>query len=457
MSVDRRLFHAVREIGPVLAVLLVALLGAPAAAWAEDPPPEAEGPAAAGEDREDPAEEEEEEEPRDEQGSDDPFPDALRDPIIGKFIKRRVLIDRPGFSVEIGGRIQVQYYDADPNDLDNEDDLFLRRVRPYFLGHIGQSWTWKAEVEIGADIEAGSIKLDQLDVRDLYFRYDGFETPSMRLTLGNQKAPFSRDFLAPNTHLLLIERTAAGQPNTGVPGRVLGAVFRGAVHGGKLAYWASAGILGHNPDFDRLRFETLIFSGSNLNQGVLLSARMDLQPRGPVTFSDSDSHSPELRYTWSLAGYAWENDGSSNSFTEDGVSIDPERADLDSASGLEVSGGLRGRGITLDWEYNRIRGDAVDRGFTGGIYASGEADLEVAAVEGAYWIPRSVVELGGALSRLEADTYADTWDTATGVLNLHLNEQINTKLQITYSWISNRRGDPDDDIEEARVQLQYVW
>ena len=71
----------------------------------------------------------EEDEPTDEQGSHDPSPDALRDPILTKIIKRRVLIDRPAFSVETGGRIQVQYYEADSDDPDNEDDLFLRRLR----------------------------------------------------------------------------------------------------------------------------------------------------------------------------------------------------------------------------------------------------------------------------------------------------------------------------------------
>ena len=102
-----------------------------------------------------------------------------------------------------------------------------------------------------------------------------------------------------------------------MPGRVLGAVFRGATGKGKLAYWASAGLLGHNPDADRLRFDTLIFGSSNLNEGVLVSGRLDLRPSGAVTFSDSDDHTPELKYTWSLAGYAWENDGHNNPFTED--------------------------------------------------------------------------------------------------------------------------------------------
>jgi len=176
-----------------------------------------------------------------------------------------------------------------------------------------------------------------------------------------------------------------------------------------------------------------------------------------MTFSDSDAHTPDLKYTWSLASYLWENKGSKNRFTAGGVSLDPERADLDSAAGLELSGGLRGRGITLDWEVNRIRGETVVEAFSGGIYAGGVTHIDSAAVEGAYWIPGSVLELGGALARFDTDTYTEAWNTATVVVNLHLTEQLNSKLQITHSWISSRFGIPGEDFQETRIQTQYLW
>ena len=95
-----------------------------------------------------------------------------------------------------------------------------------------------------------------------------------------------------------------------------------------------------------------------------------------MTFFDSDPHTPVLKTTWSLAGYAWENDGSNNRFTSGGVALDPLKADLDSATGFEASGGLRGRGITLDWQLNLIRGETVAEGFTGGIYVDGVTHAE---------------------------------------------------------------------------------
>ena len=35
-----------------------------------------------------------------------------------------------------------------------------------------------------------------------------------------------------------------------------------------------------------------------------------------MTFADGDPNTPELKYTWSLAAYVWENDGRNNTFTE---------------------------------------------------------------------------------------------------------------------------------------------
>jgi hypothetical protein len=384
-------------------------------------------------------------------------PDALRDPIIGRFVKRRVLIEKPGFSVETGGRIQVQYYDADAADPDNEDEIFLRRVRPYFLGHIGKNWTWKLEGELSADIQARDIDFNELDFRDIFLRYEGFKTPGARLTIGNQKAMFSRDFLAPNTHLLLIERTPAGQTNAGVPGRVLGVHYRGATQEQRLIYWANLGVLGHRPDAERLRFDTLIFGKDDLNEGLILAGRLDLQPLGPVSFSDSDPHTPELRYTWSLAGYAWRNDGSNNTYTSGGMATDPEKADVDAVEGFELSGGLRGRGITLDWQYNRFQSETVVPGFSGGIYVDGETTGDTVSIEGAYWIEGTAVELGGALNRLDFDAFTEPWDTATLVLNLHAWKWFPGKLQLTHSWLVSRFGIPDEDFQETRVQIQYVW
>jgi phosphate-selective porin OprO/OprP len=258
-------------------------------------------------------------------------------------------------------------------------------------------------------------------------------------------------------HLLLVERTFVGNQDSGVPDRALGAHVRGEFLAGKLAYWGTVGALGHEPNVDRLRLNSLVGAESATNEGVIVAARLDLHPRGSMTFFDSDPHTPEIKYTWSLAGYAWENDGTNNSLTEGGISLDPERADLDFARGLEISGGLRGRGVMLDWQYNLIRGETLIPDFTGGLYVDGATELNSMAVEGGYWIPGRLIEVGGSLSRIDADGYIEPWDTAGLALNIHWLEKYNAKLQITHTWIFSRNGVPDLDFQQTRIQAQYAW
>jgi hypothetical protein len=389
---------------------------------------------------------------------DDVAPDALHDPVIAKLIKRRVVIDRPRFTLETGGKIQVQYFDSDSSDELAEDELFLRRLRPRLRGRLFQRWVWSFEVELSADIQSGDVDFNELDIRDLYVRYQGFRGDNWRLTLGNQKTPFSRDFLTPSINQLLVERTFVGDLNAGVPDRKLGVHFRAESRSGKLAYWASGGGIGIDPDSSRIRFDSLVGGSGNLNEGFMVSGRIDLHPRGAMTFNDGDPHTPEIKYTWSVAGYAWENDGRTNRFTEDGESSDPERVDLDSATGVEISGGLRGRGVSLDWQYNRVETETVVGDFTGGIYIDGRTRMVSAAIEGSYTIRRSPVELGGALAESEADGYERPWREATLQLNLRgIARQLGSKIQVSHTWLSNRFGIAEEDFRETRIQIQYVW
>ena len=122
-----------------------------------------------------------------------------------------------------------------------------------------------------------------------------------------------------------------------------------------------------------------------------------------------------------------------------------------------MSGGLRGRGITLDWQHNRIEGETVARDFTGGLYVDGETSLDVSAVEGGYRFRVFPIEVGGAVARFDADGYAAAWDKATLVLNLYSPRRPIGKLQISHGWISNRQGLPEADFQETRIQTQYVW
>jgi hypothetical protein len=161
-----------------------------------------------------------------------------------------------------------------------------------------------------------------------------------------------------------------------------------------------------------------------------------------------------------LAGYRWVNDWTRNPFTDRGESLDPEKADLDRAEGLELSGRLHARGFFLAMQYNIIRAEAVVRDFTGGIYVDGSTDLEASSALAGQWLPGDWLQVVGGLSRLDSDGYIEPWEESILGLNLEtagLLRSILGKLQITHRWISNRFGIPDEDYQETRFQIQYVW
>jgi phosphate-selective porin OprO/OprP len=376
--------------------------------------------------------------------------DAMRDQVLEKFIRRRILIDKPRFSLETGGKIQVQYFDADPDDPNHEDEWLLRRVRPFLLGHFAKSWRWKFELEVSSQVSAGTFNSNDLDVRDAFVRYEGFEREGTRLTLGNQKVPFSREFMGSSTHQPFVERSFAGSTKAGVPDRIPGVHFRSPSRSGKLVLWASAGTAVHRQDTRGIPFESAVRAGSDLNHGWLAAARLDLRPTGALHIGK------DIHYDLSLATYHWSNDGSSNPLTQEGESLDPEKADLDQASGVELSGALKAGRFTLLAQYNRIRADTVVEGFTGGVYLDGETDLEVALVEAGYRIPGSWVHLTGGLSRVDSKGYATPWKEQVVGLNLNPKRYL-AKLQISHRWIFDRFGVPNEDFRETRIQVQYVW
>jgi len=381
----------------------------------------------------------------------DVAPDAMRDPLIAKVIHRRVLIDKPHFSMETGGKVQLQYYDTDSADPDNEDKLFLRRIRPFLMGHFATHWKWKAELERSAQITAFDFGSSSLDFRDLFVRYEGFERAGTRLTIGNQKAPFSREFMRPSTSLLFVERTAVGLNDSGVPDRLLGVHVRRPFASDKAALWASVGSESLEQDVRSLWFRPTLGADNEFNRGWLGAGRLDFQPAGP-RHSDKNLH-----LEMSFAGYYWENDGSRNTFTQEGVALDPLRADVNTASGLELSGVLDAGGFTLGFQHNWIEATSVADDFTGGIYLAGDADAKTSTLQSAYRIARRRVQSAAGATRFDVQTYVEPWTEWILGFNLDLQERYLAKLQITTRWISSRFGLPGEDFVETRLQVQYVW
>ena len=352
--------------------------------------------------------------------------------------------------VAIGGRIQLQYHAVDPQGGDSEDELFFRRLRPEIEAGFSKDWEAKIQLEIGD--ASGS---NEVAVKDAYARYTGFD--AVTVTVGNQKPPFSREFLTSSKEQELIERTFVGDHNYGGPDRMLGVKLDGAAMDKKLTWAGSFGAADVDPDARKLDFDSPANPDTDYNQGWLTAGRIELYPLGYFKSSQGDlAHGP-WRVAFAGAAFTWSNDGDNDTYTGAGnVSTSSSKADIDQATGYELSFGVRGAGFSADVQYNSVDGDTVDPRFTGGLYVDGSTTLEQLAVEAGYTVIANRLELVGGWESQDADGYADTWNRTSFGLNYFVAAH-KVKTQLTYRMGENLNGVPGDDADELFLQFQYAF
>ena len=117
--------------------------------------------------------------------------------------------------IEIGGRVQLQYLMTDFVGDETRDQVFFRRLRPYISGSVTENWNGKIQFDFGKTIDG-----DEVAVKDAYMQYTGWK--NKKLTIGNAKPPFSREFLTSSKRQQTIERGFVGDHNFGTPDRQLG-------------------------------------------------------------------------------------------------------------------------------------------------------------------------------------------------------------------------------------------
>lgn len=352
--------------------------------------------------------------------------------------------------VELGARVQLQYFLDDPDGGDSTDDLFFRRLRPHIQGTVTRNWFGKVQFDLGK--AAGG---DEVAVKDAYLRYTGWK--NLSLTMGNQKTPFSREFLTSSASQQLVERSFVGDHNYGAPDRMLGVRLDGHSESKKFAYAVSVGSENLDPDAAKLDFDTPANTDADWNEGTIVAGRIDFHPRGAMAFNQGDFGGKEFKYTVSLGVFSWANDDDNNTYTNAaGTSTSATRADLDSSTGYEISAGLRGRGLSLDAEFHQVESDTVDPAFTGGLFAAGETDLDVLALEGGYMVVGNRLELVAGWDSLDADNYQDAWTRTSLGFNYFWDEH-NMKFQLTYRMNENLDGVSGADSNMVFGQLQHVF
>jgi hypothetical protein len=282
---------------------------------------------------------------------------------------------------------------------------------------------------------------------------------NMVLTIGNSKTPFSREFLTSSKRQQTVERGFVGDHNFGTPDRQIGLKLTGQKADKKITWAAAAGFENHDPGVGGIDFDTPANTDDDWNEGKIIAGRLDFHPFGFQKFDQGDfDREQTFTANLSIAAYLWANDDDNNTYTDPatGLSTSSSRADLDEASGVELSAGLRGRGISVDAEIQLITADTVDGAFTGGVYENGSTDLEKFQIEGGYLFPNKHVEIVGRVESQDADNYADTWTAWEVGVNYFWNKH-KTKIQFNYRHGENVEGVDGDELDTFFAQFQFVF
>jgi hypothetical protein len=344
--------------------------------------------------------------------------------------------------LKVGGRIQLQYHQVQPDGGDTTDEIFFRRLRPYIEGSTHKDWKAKIQWDMGkAEGE------NEIAVKDAYFQYKGMS--NAKLTIGNANFPFSREFLTSSKYQQLVERTFVGDHNYGTPDRNVGIHMTGNTESKKVTWGASGTIASIDPDNKKLDFDTPVNRNDDFNDGFMIGGRVDFHPFGKLKFSQGD-FSGKTKATIGVAAFSWGNDGDNNTYAPG-----DSKADVDSATGVEVSGAFRSSGFSVDAQYNTFDADTVLAGITDGIYKNGTTTLTNAAIEGGYMI-NNTIEIVAGYQTQDADGYATAWNRTSVGANWFINKH-DTKVQLTYRMGENLNGVENADEDEVFLQTQFVF
>ena len=349
--------------------------------------------------------------------------------------------------VKIGSHMQLQYHQENPDNGPTTDEIFFRRLKFSIEGSTYRDWLGKIQVDLGKAKEDNEV-----DIKEAFFQYHGMK--NIKLRIGNDNFPFSREVLTSSKRQQLVERTFVGDHNYGTPDKNLGIHLTGNNGSKKITWGASAAFATIDPDVNKLDFDTPANRNEDFNEGLMIGGRIDYHPFGYLKFSQGD-FSGDTRATIGIAAYSWNNDGDNNSYTPPDGDPDLLKADVDSVNGFEISAALRAVGFSIDAEYNTFDADTVEPGLTGGIYSNGSTTLSNAAIEGGYMFDKTI-ELVAGYQTQDADGYATAWNRTSVGLNWFINRH-NLKFQFTYRIGENLDGLQNNNSDEMFLQGQFVF
>ncbi|NHZ73831.1 MAG: hypothetical protein GWP16_05120, partial [Nitrospirae bacterium] len=339
--------------------------------------------------------------------------------------------------IEIGGRIQLQYlyFSESPAEGEGEsaDTIFFRRIRPYIAGSVTKNWWGKIQFDFGKALDSNEVAL-----KDGYMQYIGFK--NHKIFIGNAKSVFSREYLASSKRQQTVERWFVGQHNFGNPDRMLGFRIDGNTDSKRFEYKLNVGGESFDPDNRRMDFDTPANDAGDFNLGWVAAGRVTFYPKEPIKRDQGDFTRGSFNYAVEAAAFAWTNNEEDLTYTDvvDGLQVcnNDKKCDLDNANGWELSGGLRGHGLSVDLEYNQIFGEMVAKNVNSGMYVDGETTIKKWQLEGGYMLGNLPLEFVYKRDSMDTDGYAKKWYANDIGINYFFNQH-KAKVQVLYRMESN--------------------
>lgn len=340
---------------------------------------------------------------------------------------------------EIGGRLQVQYLQVDPDSGESVDDLFFRRLRFYIEGTVTEDIYGIWQMDFGGTSESPEIK-------DAYIRYSGI--PVGAITVGNHNVPFSRELLTSSKRQQFVERQFVGDHNYGVPDRQIGISWSGKTD----TVIASVGLYqaGIDDDFDDLDFETRATDDA-VYFGNMIAGRIDFNPYGHFKMAQG-AFGEDFKLGFGVNAYSWSNDEDIEPFEIDGA-IDQ----YDSVTGAGVDAAVRSGYLSIDAAYQTFSADVLTGAAAGvGIVdAGGDADFDTYLAKAGYMFLPNRFEGVLGYSALDADAWEETDSRISVGGNFFINKH-NAKIQVTYEMGKDVEGVSGEDADTFYIQFQQV-
>lgn len=348
--------------------------------------------------------------------------------------------------VSFSGYVQPQYQ-VEFHDGSTTDRALLRRVMLTTDVVLSKNWRGELQADLGPVASGG----DRVIVKNMFLRYTGWEeSRGITITAGNQKLPFSRSFLTSSSKRGLVERPFTGDRGFGSPGRALSLKVDGW-HIDKRAYWSAAVAESQQSgEPDEIRLDGTAEAGSDGFDGRMLVARVEAHPLGEVPRDHGDFERGPFRFTAGAAAYRWWNDGDAGEDESGGLMA------ASRVTGLELSGGLRGGGVSIDVEFEQITARSRDVVPDTGIFLDGEVDLLKASLEAGYMIVREHLEALVAVDGVETDAFARPWRRTALGMNWYVRRHA-LKFSLMHRESFNHRGDSGARSRAVYLQTQFAF